>query len=71
MSDQRYFKLSNGNYALYADEYNALASDSQYPNCKLVNNDAINDGDSLEVHDLSTGKIVVYAQALKGRWFER
>ena len=71
MNNQRYFTLSNGNYAHYADEYNALSSDSQYPNCKLVNSDAIKDGDMLEVHDLSTGKIVVYAQALKGRWFER
>lgn len=71
MNNQRYFTLSNGNYALYADEYNALSSDLQYPNCKLVNSDAIKDGDMLEVHDLSTGKIVAYAQALKGRWFER
>ena len=66
-----YKRLSSGNYALYLDEWNNLSSDPNYPNCKMVNNDIIEDGTLLEIHDLSTGKIVVYAQALEHRWFVR
>ena len=63
--------LSTGNYALYETEWDSLPSDSTYPNCKLVNNNYIGDGALLEVHNTSTGKITIYAQALEGKWFVR
>ena len=63
--------LTNGNYALYASEWNSLPADSTYPNCKAVEDDTIADGANLEVHDTSTGKITIYAQALEHRWFVR
>lgn len=66
-----YKRLQSGNYALYLDEWNNLPSDPTYPNCKLVNEDTIEDGTLLEVHDLSNGQIPIYAQALEHRWFVR
>lgn len=67
----QYKRLSNGNLAIYLNEWNTLPADTTYPNCKAVLDDSIEDGTLLEVHDTSTGKITIYAQALEHRWFVR
>lgn len=66
-----YHVLSNGNYAIYAEDYDALPADTNVPACKAVNDSTIHDGAQLEVHDKASGKITKYAQALQGAWFER
>ena len=67
----QYKVLSNGNLALYLNEWNSLPADSNFPNCKQVLDNSIVDGTMLEVHDTSTGKITIYAQALEHKWFVR